>query len=75
MVFRAYRQPLYVGIGRRPLRNRPAFQHAIDFEPQIPVQPGGIVLLDNEDVARRAVLSLTRWFGRALEIALRVILG
>ena len=32
-----------------PLRHRPRAQHAVDLEPEVVVQPGGGVLLDDED--------------------------
>ena len=41
-------QPLYLGIWRGALGHSPALEHAVDFEPQVPVKPGSIVLLDDE---------------------------
>ena len=35
-------------VERRFLRYRPALEHAVRFQPEIIVQPGGVVFLDDE---------------------------
>ena len=42
------REPLVARIERRPLGYRPGFEHAVEFEAEIVMEPGGIVLLDDE---------------------------
>ena len=51
MVLGPHRQALVVGIEARPLGHRPALEHAVQLEPEVPVQPGRVVLLDDEAVA------------------------
>ena len=70
-----HREPLCIGIGRRALGNRPAFQHTVVLQPQVPVQPGRVVLLDHEDPVLAAFARLTRRLLGAGKIALCVILG
>src|SRR5690606_3349702 len=62
-------------IRRRALGHRPALQHAIGLEPEIPVQPGRIVLLDNKAIAALARRALARRLGGLLEVALLVVFG
>ena len=45
---------------RRPLRHRPAQQHAVVLEAEVVVQPARPVLLDDEDRRRRALLRCAR---------------
>jgi hypothetical protein len=69
--------PLFYGqvLGHRPgdQHRRAAVEH---LEPQVEVQPAGVVLMDDEAVARRGVARvdvaghLGRRFGRLLEAAL-----
>ena len=42
------RQPLVVGIERRPPGHRPGLEDAVELQPQIVMQPGRVVLLDHE---------------------------
>jgi hypothetical protein len=51
MVLSANRQPFIVGVQARPARDRPALQDAVDFQPEIPMQPRGIMLLHNKGIA------------------------
>ncbi len=51
MVLRADRQALVGRVEAGPLGDRPALEHAVDLQSQIPVQPGGVVLLNHEHVA------------------------
>ena len=61
-------------IGRRPFRHRPGFEDAVEFEPEIIVQPRRVVLLDDEPPAiRRLDGSLATRLGRLLEIALGTV--
>src|SRR5215217_1610992 len=53
-------EPLLARIGRRPLRNRPRLQHAVDLEPEVVVQRRRRVLVDDEAAhapARRRLMS------------------
>ncbi len=75
MVLGPHRQPLDIGIGRWPLGHRPALEHPVDFEPQVPVEPGRVVFLDDEEIAARAGLGLARRLGRLPEIALGIVAG
>ena len=51
MVLGPYREALDRRIGRRTFGHRPAFEHAVRLDPEVPVQPRRIVLLDDEAVA------------------------
>ena len=42
------REPLVVGIHRRLLGHRPGAQHAVDLEPEGPVHPGRVVLVNHQ---------------------------
>ena len=75
MVFGAHRKAFDIGIGRGALGHRPAFQHPVHFQPEVPVKPGGVVLLDYEQIAAGTVLLLARRFGRLRKIALGVVDG
>ena len=72
MVLGAHRQPLVAGIEARPLRHRPALQHAVELEPEIPVEPRRVVLLDDEAVALALELAALG-LGGLREVALLVI--
>src|SRR5207248_1897454 len=39
---------VHAGGARQALRHRPRHEHAVALEPEVPVQPGGVVLLDDE---------------------------
>src|SRR5205085_1176068 len=47
----------------------------VGLEPEVPVQPRGVVLLDDEAVAALAVRELARRLGGELEVALLVVFG
>src|SRR5690348_17329841 len=51
MVLGAHRQPVLAGVEARSLGYGPALEDAVELEPEIPVQPRGLVLLDDEAVA------------------------
>src|SRR5437868_11613709 len=72
MVLGAHREALLVGIEAGPLRNCPALEHSVELEPEVPVQPRGIVLLDDEAVAFALEPAAAR-FLRLREVALLVI--
>src|SRR5881628_3398289 len=46
-----HRQALLVGIEAGAIWHRPAFQHAFELQAEVPVEPGGVVLLDDEAIA------------------------
>src|SRR5690606_14341808 len=73
MVLGFHRQPLVGGVERRPLRHRPAFQYAAEFEPQVVMVGGRVVLVDDEAVAlpRRHCAGGLRCLP---EVALRAVL-
>ena len=48
MVLDLDRQPLVVRIERGTARHRPGFEDAVEFQPEIVMQPGRVVLLDHE---------------------------
>ena len=52
MVLRAHGEPVLLRVERDALGQRPRREHAFVLDPQVPVQPAGVVLLDHE--ARRA---------------------
>jgi hypothetical protein len=49
----------------RPARHRPAFHHAVEFEPQVVMQPRRRVFLDHEGVAAALDLAAARLRGDA----------
>ena len=48
MVLDQRREALVLGIHGRTLRHGPGTQHVVDLEPEVPMQPGGGMLLDDE---------------------------
>jgi hypothetical protein len=74
VIFHLDRKALVVRIERRPLRHCPGFEDAVELEPQIVVQPGGVVLLNDEAQAVRGGHSrIIAGLLRLLEIALGAI--
>ena len=55
MVFGVHGQVVDCRIGRDALGQGPGHEHPAAFEPEIPVQPPGVMLLDHERPARRGV--------------------
>src|SRR5947209_19832694 len=53
MVLHFHREPLVVRIERGSFCNRPGFEDAVIFEPEIVMQPAGIVFLNDEAPALR----------------------
>ena len=53
-------EPVLVGVGRDSPGKRPGSKRAFVLEPQVPVQPGGVVLLDDEAGSVAAALSGAR---------------
>jgi hypothetical protein len=76
VVFDLDGQPLVVRIERGPFRHRPGLEDAVEFEPQIVVQPRGVMLLDHEaPLLRWHHRRLARRLRRLLEITFLSILG
>lgn len=66
-------ETLVVRIERWPLSHRPGFEHPVELEPQIIMEPCGVVLLDHEPPpVRRLDLHLAARFA-GLEIALGTV--
>jgi hypothetical protein len=61
---------------RDPVRDRPAREHAVALEPQVPVEAAGVVLLDDEarQLRLRLALAPSRLL-RLLEVALLLVVG
>src|SRR6516225_5113629 len=58
-------------IERGSFRHRPRFQHPIELEPEVIVEPAGRVLLHHEQQRPAALAGLLgRWLGSAREAAL-----
>src|SRR5262249_26775491 len=72
-----HRQALVLGIEARALGDGPALQDALQLQAEIVVEPGGRVLLNDEDALALAglVRDLARGLGRFLEVALASILA
>ena len=66
-------QPLLAGDEARPLRHRPALQHAAEFEPEIVVRTAGSMLLDDIGIAGLALARLARRLRRLREVPLSPI--
>jgi bifunctional non-homologous end joining protein LigD len=67
-------EPLVVGNEARPARHCPGFEHAVHLQPQIPVQPRRVVLLDHETMAGPLRDRAGRLRGLG-EIALGIVAG
>ena len=72
MVLGQHGQPFLAGDQARPLRHRPALQHAVELEPEVVMQAPRRVLLDDIGVAGRRSLAARR-LRRLGEVALGVI--
>ena len=67
-------EALVVGVEARALGHRPAQQHAVELEPEVVVQAGGRVLLDDErQPGGAARTDLARRLGRDAEVALPTV--
>ena len=66
-------QPPVCGIERRSLGHRPGRQHALHLEPEVVVQPPGVVFLHHEAIST-AFLSLSAGFRRRMELPLPAVL-
>jgi len=69
VVFHVRGEMLHRGVERRPLGHGPRLQHAIHLQPEIVVQPRGIVPLHAKEIAGGLALPVGRRFGRLLETA------
>src|SRR6059058_5807729 len=72
MVLGPHRKAVLARVEARTFRNGPALQHSVELEPEVPVQPRGVVLLDHEAVALALELAPLGLFGLR-EIALPVV--
>jgi hypothetical protein len=52
MILGAHREPDGVRVGGQALGHGPGREHTVAFQADVPVQPPGVVLLDDEAVAR-----------------------
>src|SRR6516165_11818696 len=57
---------------RHPFRNCPGFERASHFQPQIVMQAGRIVLLNDKAISGSGLL-VSIWFGRLAEIPLSFV--
>ena len=73
MVFRAHRQPFVGRIQAWSLRDSPAQQNAIEFQPEIVMQPRGVVFLDQVGKSLAGLRLISRRFRRSVEMALALI--
>ncbi len=51
MILGTHGEAVFARVQARPLGHGPAFQHPVELEPEVPVQPGRLVLLHDEAVA------------------------
>ncbi len=73
MVLGAHGQALGRGVEGRPLGHGPGQQHAVALQAQVVVQPAGVVLLDDVQVALAPCLAGLR-LGRPVQTPLLVVL-
>ena len=74
MVLGAHGQAVLGRVGGDTVGNRPRGEHAVVLEAQVPVQAGGVVLLDDEPVpVLRGGAGLPRGLRRSVEIALGAV--
>ena len=73
VVLGPHREPVVLGVGRDPVRHRPRGERAVVLEPQIPVKPPCVMLVDHEALlaGRPRPGALRLW--RGLEAALAAI--
>jgi hypothetical protein len=74
MILGAHRETLFVGVEAGAARHGPAFEDTVRFKAEVPVEAGGVMLLDYEAVAV-AGRERTRRLRRLREIPLGVIAG
>src|SRR5438045_694106 len=67
-------EPLFARHQARAARHRPTLHHAIEFEPQIVMQPRRRVLLDHERTAATLDLATARLRGDAERALLAILL-
>src|SRR2546421_12908597 len=75
MVLDADRESLHRRVERRLPRHRPALEYAVCLEPEVVVQPRGVVLLDHEDWLLVRLDPAGRRLGRLAEITLGAVLA
>ena len=71
MIFDLDRKPLVIGIERRSFGHSPGFENAIQLEPQIVVELGGVVLLDDEAATGRWLDRIRSRLGASMTLAAR----
>jgi hypothetical protein len=74
MVLRAYGQTLIGRVHRRSLGHCPGYQNPIDREPEVIVQPTGVVLLNDKDMPPAPVLDTSCRLRRCTEFSLPAVL-
>ena len=72
VILHVHRKALVGGVRGRALGNRPRLQHPFHFEPQVPMEAGGGVHVNDEQAARCGGRNRRpgAWLGRALQRAL-----
>ena len=73
VVLGAHREPVVRWIRRNAVGDRPRREHAVVLEPQIPVQAGGVVLLDDEPVPVAVAGVDAGGLRRGVEVALGAV--
>src|SRR4051812_12342016 len=73
MVLRPRRGKMLLRRERKPTRQRPRAENALVLEPEIPVQPPRMVLLDDEPGHGRLVLAAPRGLGAGREVPLAAV--
>src|SRR5262245_57205962 len=82
VILNAHSEVLFTRHQRRSFRNRPAFENAVEFEPQVVMQRSRRMLLNDVRAAHRTfgdsmpTWSATRdtlWFGCSTKVALAAI--
>lgn len=73
LVLGPHGEALDFGIGAGALGHRPALEDAVRLDAEIPVQPGCVMLLDDEAVAAFARGAFARRFRGLLEVAFAVV--
>src|SRR5439155_3043772 len=73
MIFDVDGQTLLRRVHRRLLGHGPALEHAVGFEAEIVMEPGGLVLLHDEDWLAVRLAGFSCWFEGRAEVTLRLI--
>ena len=73
VILGADRQAVVLRIGRDAVRDRPRREHPVVLEAQIPMQPRGVMLLDDEPMPIVRGVSRAGRLRRRVEVALGAI--